>query len=203
MCNNLKKEVPPLKHEQELIQRIREGDKEAFGFLVKDLLPASYKTAYLILRSKEFAEDALQNALEGAYISIMNNKDMTNFKAWFYSIVYSRSIDIYRKNNRVIHFDFEEHREAQNKVISQSAQQIAIKKENKQEMLAHIMKLKREQSLPLYLHFYEDMPLKEISLILNENINTIKTRMKRGKKKLAEIMAESEYFLKEVKLNEL
>ncbi|MCH1626901.1 RNA polymerase sigma factor [Ferdinandcohnia quinoae] len=190
-----------MKKEQELIQRIREGDHEAFSLLVKDLLPTAYKTAFLILKSKEYAEDALQNALEGAYISIMKKKDMTNFRAWFYSIVYSRSIDIYRKNNRVVHIDFEENREAQSRIIYQSAQQTAIQKENKQEMLTHILRLKREQSLPLYLHFYEDMSLKEISLILNENINTVKTRMKRGKKKLSEIMVESDRFLQEVKSN--
>jgi DNA-directed RNA polymerase specialized sigma24 family protein len=84
-----KREVPHLKNDQELVNKIRRGDKEAFSLLVKDLMPSAYKTAYLILRSKEHAEDALQNALEGAYISIMKNKDMTNFKAWFFRIVYS------------------------------------------------------------------------------------------------------------------
>ncbi|PLR95902.1 RNA polymerase sigma factor [Bacillus sp. T33-2] len=201
ICNNLNREVPPLKNEQELIQKIREGDKEAFSILVKHLLPSAYKTAFLILKSKEHAEDALQNALEGAYISIMKNKDLTNFKAWFYSIVYSRSIDIYRKNNRVSHIDFDANTEAQSKKISNSAQQVAIQKETKQEMLAYILKLKKEQSVPLFLHFYEDMSVKEISLILNENANTIKTRMKRGKQKLGEIMAESNSFLQEVKTN--
>jgi RNA polymerase sigma-70 factor (ECF subfamily) len=91
---------PKLKKEDELIKRIREGDKDAFGHLVKDLLSSAYQTAFLILRSKEHAEDALQNALEGAYISIMKNSDMTHFKPWFYRVVYSKSIDLYRKNNR-------------------------------------------------------------------------------------------------------
>ncbi|MFD2444825.1 sigma factor [Bacillus sp. CGMCC 1.16607] len=48
------------------------------------MLPIAYKKAFLILRSKEHAEDALQNALEGAYVSIMKNKEMPNFKAWLY-----------------------------------------------------------------------------------------------------------------------
>ncbi|WP_369901397.1 RNA polymerase sigma factor [Bacillus manliponensis] len=189
--------------EQELLQRIRGGDKEAFRLLVKELLPAAYKTAYLILKSKEYAEDALQNALEGAYISIMKNKDMTNFKAWFFRLVYSRAIDIYRKNNRFVHMGIDDSYEAQIKITSQSAQQVAIKKENQNEMIAHIMKLKREESVPLFLHFYEGLTVKDIALILGENVNTIKSRMKRGKQKLAVIITESNRSLEEVMTNEL
>lgn len=187
--------------EKELIVRIRGGDQEAFSILVKPLLSSAYKTAYLILRSKEHAEDALQIALEGAYVSIMKKKDITNFKAWFYTLVYSRSIDVYRKNNRLTYIDFDDNREAQLKITSESAQQIAIHKENKSEMVGHLMKLKREQSLPLFLHYYEDMSIKDISLILNENINTVKARMKRGKETLAKILQESKQFLQEVKVN--
>lgn len=188
-----------MNNDQELMQKIREGDKEAFGLLVRHLLPSAYKTAFLILKSKEHAEDALQNALEGAYISIMKHKELTNFKAWFYSLVYSRSIDLYRKNNRVIHIDFDDSREAQTKKVNQSAQEKAIQNEMKQEMLAHILKLKKDQSLPLYLHYYEDLSLKEISLILNENINTIKTRIARGRQQLTKMIGDSKNYFQEVK----
>lgn len=56
--------------EQELIARIRGGDHDAFRILVPPLMSSAYKSAYLILRSKDYAEDALQNALEGAYVSL-------------------------------------------------------------------------------------------------------------------------------------
>lgn len=187
--------------EQELIARIRGGDHEAFRILVTPLLSSAYKSAYLILRSKEHAEDALQNALEGAYVSIMKKKVITNFKAWFYTLVYSRSIDLYRKNNRHTFVEYEENREAQLKITSESAQQIAIHKENQSEMVRHLMTLKREQSLPLFLYYFEDLSVKEISLITNENINTVKARMMRGKQSLAKIMKESRQFLQEVKVN--
>jgi RNA polymerase sigma-70 factor, ECF subfamily len=190
-----------MKTNQELIERIRIGDKEAFGLLVKNLLPTAFKTAFLILKSKEHAEDAVQNALEGAYISIMKNRDITNFRAWFFSLVYSRSIDIYRKNNRHVHIDIDEHTEGQSKISDRSAQQVAIQKENKTEMIGNILKLKREQSLPLYLHYYEDLSVKEVAIILGENVNTIKTRMKRGKQKLAHIMEQANHFVQEVKAN--
>lgn len=189
-------------NEQKLIKEIRNGNKEAFSLLVMDLLPAAYKTAFLILKSKEHAEDALQLALEGAYISIMKNRNMTHFKAWFYRLVYSRAIDIYRKNSRIVQLERRGSDEAENKT-AESAQLAAIHKENKAEMLEFIMKLNNEQSLPIYLHYYEDLPVKDISLILNENVNTIKTRLKRGRQKLAEMLSERDFYIQEVRANEL
>ncbi|WP_026573025.1 RNA polymerase sigma factor [Bacillus sp. UNC438CL73TsuS30] len=174
--------------DQNLMNRIRLGDEDAFSLLVEDLLSAAYKTAYLILHSKDLAEDAVQNALEDSYISIMKNKEIRNFKAWFYRLVYSRSIDLYRKNARAYYSDIDENPEAEAKMNSKSAQQQAIQNENAAEMISLIMTLDREQSVPILLYYYEDLSLKEISLILNENLNTVKTRVNRGRKKLAELM---------------
>ncbi|MGG1396764.1 RNA polymerase sigma factor [Bacillus salipaludis] len=174
--------------DQNLMNRIRLGDEDAFSLLVEDLLSAAYKTAYLILHSKDLAEDAVQNALEDSYISIMKNKEIRNFKAWFYRLVYSRSIDLYRKNARAYYSDIDENPEAEAKMNSKSAQQQAIQNENAAEMINLIMTLDREQSVPILLYYYEDLSLKEISLILNENHNSVKTRVNRGRKKLAELM---------------
>lgn len=187
-----------MKKEEELIKKIRKGDKEAFGHLVRELLPYAYRTAYLILKSREHAEDAVQNALEGAYISIMAKKEMTAFKPWFYRVVYSKAIDLYRKNNRQKPAELYEDGQPDHQ---DSTQEIVIQKENKQEMLEHILSLKKEQSLPIYLHYYGDLSVKEISLILGENANTVKTRMKRGKQKLANIFQKSHSFKKEAEAN--
>ncbi|WP_445486561.1 RNA polymerase sigma factor [Niallia sp. 03133] len=188
---------------QELIKKVKNGDTEAFGLLVKDLLPSAMKTAYLILRSKEYAEDALQNSLEGVYISIIKKDDllMTNFKAWFYRVVYSRSIDLYRKNKRDLHIHIDSLEEYEY-IGSDLTQSKAIQNENKKEMINNILILKKEQSLPLLLYYYENFTIKEISTILNENTNTIKTRMKRGKNKLAKIMKSSTFF-EEAQKNEI
>ncbi|WP_191276292.1 RNA polymerase sigma factor [Neobacillus kokaensis] len=185
--------------EKQLMNRIRMGDEDAFSMLVEEGLAAAYKTAYLILRSKELAEDAVQLALEDCYISIMKNKDIRNFKAWFYRLVYSRLIDVYRKNARNLFSDIEESPEAIEKMKSKSAQSEAVHNENKQEMLTLITSLPQDQSVPILLHYYEDLSIKEISLILNENTNTIKTRLVRGRKKLTDLLKKNNTYSLEVK----
>lgn len=180
-----------MKAEQTLIKRIRSGDQDAFSLLVEEMLLPAFRTAYVILRSKEYAEDAVQNALEDCYISIMKNKEIRHFKAWFYRVVYSRAIDIYRVNTRNKAVDFDGYNET---IIDleQSTLLHLIQSENKDEMLRYIHDLPLEQSIPILLHYYEDLSVKEVSLILNENINTVKTRLSRGRKKLEVLLKKNQ-----------
>ncbi|KAA0546276.1 RNA polymerase sigma factor [Bacillus sp. BGMRC 2118] len=179
-----------LNAEKVLLNRIRSGDHEAFSLLVEDFLLPAFRTAYVILRSKEYAEDAVQNALEDCYISIMKNKEIRNFRAWFYRVVYNRAIDIYRVNARKEEVNIDEHHEIVVDLQQTTILQL-IQNEDKSEMLDLINRLPMEQGIPLLLHYYEELSVKEVSLILNENINTIKTRLARGRKKLGVLFIES------------
>ena len=187
-----------MSEEQKLINQIRAGNGEAFSSLVESLLSSAYRTAYLILGSRELAEDAVQIALEDCYISIMRDMEIRHFKAWFYRLVYTRSIDVYRKQKRQQFTDIEENPEAISKMKSESAQEMAVESETRQELLQLITHLKDEQRIPLLLFYFEDLSVKEISLILNENSNTVKTRLSRGRKKLGELMKKHKHFQMEV-----
>ena len=188
-----------MKEEQKLLNQIRAGDGEAFSTLVEHLLSSAYKTAYLILGSRDLAEDAVQIALEDCYLSIMRDVEIRHFKAWFYRLVYTRSIDVYRKQKRNLFTDLEDNPEAISKMKSESAQEKAVEKETRQEMLKLITYLKDEQRVPLLLYYFENLSVKEISMILNENSNTIKTRLSRGRKKLGELMKKHSHYRMEEK----
>ena len=84
-----------------LITRIRNGEDEAFAELVNPLIEKGYRTSFSILKSKEQAEEVVQNALIEAYRNIMSGKDITYFNTWFYKLVTHRSIDVWRKNDRL------------------------------------------------------------------------------------------------------
>ncbi|WP_226674977.1 RNA polymerase sigma factor [Mesobacillus jeotgali] len=183
-----------MSEEKKLINQIRAGNGEAFSQLVESLLSSAYRTAYLILGSRDLAEDAVQIALEDCYLSIMRDVEIRHFKAWFYRLVYTRSIDVYRKQKRNQYSDIEENPEAISKMQSGSAQEMAVESETRQELLQLITRLKDEQRIPLLLFYFEDLSVKEISVILNENSNTVKTRLSRGRKKLGELMKKHSHF---------
>lgn len=188
-----------MSEEQKLLNQIRAGNGDAFSHLVESLLSSAYRTAYLILGSRELAEDAVQIALEDCYLSIMRDVEIRHFKAWFYRLVYTRSIDVYRKQKRNQYTDIDENPEAITRLKTESAQEKAVEKETKQELLQLITTLKDEQRIPLLLFYFENFSVKEISLILSENTNTVKTRLARGRKKLAELMKKNQHFQMEEK----
>jgi RNA polymerase sigma-70 factor, ECF subfamily len=66
----------------ELVERARDGDREAFGALVQLTSDRMYAIATRILRDADLAEDALQGALITAWKSLPSLRDPARFEAW-------------------------------------------------------------------------------------------------------------------------
>ncbi|HEY7970863.1 MAG TPA: sigma factor, partial [Candidatus Limnocylindrales bacterium] len=66
----------------ELVERARRGDREAFADLVILTSDRMYAIATRILRDADLAEDALQGALITAWRSLPTLRDPARFEAW-------------------------------------------------------------------------------------------------------------------------
>lgn len=66
----------------ELVERARHGDREAFATLVGVTSDRMYAIATRILRDADLAEDALQSALITAWKSLPTLRDPARFEAW-------------------------------------------------------------------------------------------------------------------------
>jgi RNA polymerase sigma-70 factor (ECF subfamily) len=66
----------------ELVERARSGDREAFATLVEMTSNRMYAIATRILRDADLAEDALQGALISAWRSLPTLRDPARFEAW-------------------------------------------------------------------------------------------------------------------------
>src|SRR4029078_10274457 len=66
----------------ELVERARNGDREAFAALVQLTSDRMYAIAARILRDADLAEDALQGALIAAWKSLPTLRDPARFEAW-------------------------------------------------------------------------------------------------------------------------
>ena len=66
----------------ELVERARRGDREAFAALVQLTSDRMYAIATRILRDADLAEDALQGALITAWKSLPTLRDPARFEAW-------------------------------------------------------------------------------------------------------------------------
>ncbi len=73
--------------DSELIERAKEGDREAFGELVRRYQAVAFRTAYAITRSAAEAEDAAQEGFVKAYRAIDRFRSGAPFRPWLLRIV--------------------------------------------------------------------------------------------------------------------
>jgi RNA polymerase sigma-70 factor (ECF subfamily) len=177
------KEVYRMDHTQELIIQCQSGDKQAFGHLVTPFIQKAFAIAFSILKSKESAEDAVQNSLLEAYKNIMAGKEFRSFQNWFYSLVTSRSLDIIRRYSKErTNTDFVDTIE----MVDQTTLPLEaiIEKEEKLGLLEKILELPDTDRVLIILYYYQDLSIREISLIVNMTEGAVKTKLFRARNKL-------------------
>lgn len=92
-------EVVPL-NEDTFIQKAKDGDRDAFKYLVEKYQKRAFAVAYSVTQSYEDAEDIVQESFVKAFYSLKNFKGDSSFYTWFYRIVYNMSIDLKRRHKR-------------------------------------------------------------------------------------------------------
>ncbi len=75
--------------DEEIIHRIRGGDARSFALLVDRHKERGMALAHSMLRSREEAEEALQDAFVRAFRALPKFEMKSSFATWFYRIVYN------------------------------------------------------------------------------------------------------------------
>ena len=142
-----------------------------------------YRLAFSYVKNQEDALDIVQESIKKALISIEAIKDPNSIKSWFYKIVVRTAIDFLRK---------------QKKLTLADNQMIDSISHGKEDLYEDIDLHNALDELPLQyktvitLRFFEDLKIDEIAEIVDENINTVKTRLYRGLKLLRITITEEE-----------
>lgn len=132
-----------------------------------------YRLAYSYVKNTDDALDVVQESIYKAFSSIDSLKDYSYIKTWFYRIIVNTSLDLLRKRKREVVTD-EEYIFDENNGECDKYHDIDLKNalDDLPEMYRSI----------IILRYFEDLKLEEISQVLNENINTVKTRLYKGLK---------------------
>jgi len=81
----------------ELVRRSLEGDRESFRELFEAYHQRIQLLAYEILKSREDAEDAVQEAFVKVYLALPKYRGQAAFYTWLFRIVYNMCIDYKRR----------------------------------------------------------------------------------------------------------
>ena len=154
-----------------LIKKAIKGDSEAFISLIDKHELTMYKTAKAILNNEEDSGDAIQETILSAYKSISNLKNSKYFKTWLTRILINKCNDIVRANKNIVFID---------KYTKEEFYEEDI--DGRLEFDECFERLRSDYKLVLSLYYVDGFNTREISELLNENENTIKSRLSRGRK---------------------
>ena len=75
-----------------LVERARDGDREAFDVLLETTIDALFATAYRVVRDFDLAEDAVQDALVSAWRDLPGLRAPDRFDAWLNRLLIRASV---------------------------------------------------------------------------------------------------------------
>lgn len=134
-----------------------------------------YRLAYSYTKNTDDALDVIQESIYKAMSSIKSLKKPEYLKTWFYRIIVNTSLDFLRKQKRLVIVD-EESLSDYIPSTTDTYQDIDL-----QKALAGLPDNFRSV---IILRFFEDLKISEIAEILDENVNTIKSRLYSSLEKL-------------------
>ena len=83
-----------------LVERAAGGDQDAFGLLVDGSLARLDAAARLILRDRELARDAVQEAMVRAWRDLPRLREPERFDAWLHRLTVNACLDLARRRRR-------------------------------------------------------------------------------------------------------
>jgi RNA polymerase sigma-70 factor, ECF subfamily len=94
-------------NEQQLLEAARDGDENAFAHLIDPYRRELYAHCYRMLASSADAEDALQDALLGAWRGLTRFEGRSSLRSWLYTIATNACLRaIERRPKRVLPIDY-------------------------------------------------------------------------------------------------
>ena len=147
-----------------LIRKAKKGDKDAFCRLIDENVQSMYKVAAAYLKNDEDVADAIQDTILSCYENLKSLKQNRYFKTW---MIQKKKLVTY--TDQMPETPFHEEKYAA------------------MEWIQALEPLDSKYRLVVLLYYMEGFGIREISDILDMKESTVKSRLYRGRKQIAEM----------------
>lgn len=168
------------------VDRVRRGQKEAFGALVEKHQNSIFTLVKRIVKDSDEAQDLTQIIFIKAYEALDTFNGKSLFSTWLNSIAYNTAVSFYRKQ-KPRHLSFDEFT-FMGFSSSYGEDDSSEKELLLQQLEEAISKLAPEDNLLIHFYYTQNFSIDQISQITQQTSSNIKVRLFRIRKKLAELM---------------
>ncbi|MBN1794038.1 MAG: RNA polymerase sigma factor [Candidatus Omnitrophica bacterium] len=169
---------------ENLIQQATGGDREAFRRIYQITSPFVYTVALRTIGNAEDAAEVTQDVFVKLHRSLKNFEGRSSLKTWIYRITVNTAINHARRENkhRRKHIDYQK---VPGEAFLADTTRAEIEKADTRQYLKTLLgTLPEEQRVCIILRELEDLSYEEIASTLKIKLNTVRTRLKRGREKL-------------------
>lgn len=146
-----------------------------FSANIEAMVETLYRVSYAQLQSSHDREEAVQEALCRAWQKRAQLREPRYMQTWVIRILLNECHNIQRRNKRVQPAEI---------VLS------APPGDADRELHGALLALETPLRLPIVLHYMEGFSVEEIAFMLRLPQGTVKSRMRRGRQKLRELLTE-------------
>ncbi|NCP64716.1 MAG: sigma-70 family RNA polymerase sigma factor [Paraglaciecola sp.] len=166
-----------MEHEEHLrlLGKVTSGDEQAFAQLYEATSPQLYAICLKMLRRKEWAEDAVQDA----YVKIWHNAGeyrggLGTVLTWMVSIARYRALDMLR------FYKVRKEEEIEDNILLSDDDVIALSAEDKKQLNVCLDELEETQKQAIHLAFYCGLSHQEVTHHLDAPLGSTKSMIRRG-----------------------
>ena len=174
--------------DKEIIQKVLEGDNDAFGLLVEKYQTKVYNLALRMSGNEEDAFDLTQEAFVRAWRSLGSFQFESSFSTWLFRLSSNICLDFLRARKRrttvsltVLGEDDEEETQLDLPDPGMSPEEAVLAAEDRARLVEALNSLPADQRQIITLRAINDLSYTEIAQILGIQEGTVKSRLSRAR----------------------
>ncbi len=171
-------------HKQEFIEKIRQGDEEAFEQLFNEHYLKLSRFAWRYVKSKAVAEELAQDVFADIWDEHTEWQPAGPIRTYLYQVVKNKAIDYLRHRQVQREYDPQWMEEQEQPAVH--FEDPAEKEQIQEAIKREIEALPARSKMIFKLHRYDGLTYKEIAEVMDISIKTVESQMTRTLKRLRE-----------------
>ncbi|ANF94937.1 sigma-70 family RNA polymerase sigma factor [Paenibacillus bovis] len=165
---------------QQQVENARNGDHRAFLQLMKHMEGRLYRIAHAMVKRQEDIVDVMQETIISAYEALPQLRESHFFETWVIRILINQCNLTLRKRKQIIPFS---------EIRQSTPPHTAYDSVDIRQVVDQLEEDKRQL---IILHYFQDIPLRQVAEILDISESTAKTRLHRIRKLLSRWIEDQE-----------